>query len=361
MTIDSKHLDGTSLDSEEILRALQEQLFPDAIKAMNEETLPFQFALFGADVVPTNQRNLTDVRTRMGVLLEYELAKAINGLLPAEARQAVTLTYVIANKFPDLAFRTPVGGIGVRFEVKAIEIIAEEKSANFDTLIKDIRQGTDFVVVLVWEWCSSGTRSLRFPCIYGAFVMDAYQLAQMRDCYWLNCPPSNVGAGRQGYDLCFGVNCNAGKFNKEEGTYGKLMRIFDRDFERFLPEGIVGGRTLATYYAFRESTIRLGLQHVGLDIAVEAAAGRRDCVKLVSEGLPVVILSGVPGKNLLVVGSNAAPARAEVVPLMKAHDAGRVLTMNAKFDWWVKDREWQERASGRKPVEAKAWATEWAR
>ena len=61
-----------------------------------------QFSLVVSDVVPANQRNLTDVRTRMGVLLEYELGKAITHLLTEEVRKKLSLTYVIANRFPDL-------------------------------------------------------------------------------------------------------------------------------------------------------------------------------------------------------------------------------------------------------------------
>lgn len=40
----------------------------------------------------------------------------------------------------------------MRIEVKCLQSMAEEKSANFDTLIKDINPQTDFVVVFLWEW-----------------------------------------------------------------------------------------------------------------------------------------------------------------------------------------------------------------
>ncbi|MGH9857653.1 MAG: hypothetical protein ACRD4B_07405, partial [Acidobacteriota bacterium] len=81
MSVDPSLLNGQVTDSEAILRVLRTDILPHAVRQMNEELLPFQFALYKDDRVPTNQRNLTDVRTRMGVLLEYELAKAINHVL----------------------------------------------------------------------------------------------------------------------------------------------------------------------------------------------------------------------------------------------------------------------------------------
>ena len=194
--------------------------------------MPLAVTLFPDDVLPTNQRNLTDVRTRIGILLEYEFAKAVTASLPPEVKeQGVALTYVIANQFPDLAFRGADGQIGVRFEMKAIETIAEEKAANFATLIKDIRKDTDFVVVLLWEWRKHKSGDKKFPHIDNYFVMDAYQLAQMRDCNWLNNPPSKLQSTRQGFDLTFAVNAKPDSYNKEEGNFGKLMRIFDRQHE----------------------------------------------------------------------------------------------------------------------------------
>jgi len=349
-------IDGTITESESILAELRGWLLPRALKVLNEVTLPVHFSLFGDDLIPTNQRNLTDVRTRMGMLLEYELAKAIVSLLPGEARGRLALTHVIANRFPDLAFRTSSGGIGVRFEVKAIEIIAEEKAANFDTLIKDIRKGTDFVVVLVWEWRRETEREVRCPYIYSAFVMDAYQLALMRDCYWLNSPPSQVGRARQGFDLCFGVNCRGDDYNREEGNYGKLMRIFDRRYEKYLPGEVLNGSTLGTYYKFRDETIRLGLEHVGLEVGVEFARGRSEDVRVVSRHLPVVIEAQGGAGMLLIVGSVGAPRRGDVVPLMERHGVPKALTLNGKFQWSVRDRGWREIAAGRKPGAAKAWA-----
>ncbi len=355
MPIAVELIDGTVKDTERVLAGLTKDLFPQALLILNDETLPVQFSLFVDDVVPTNQRNLTDVRTRMGVLLEYELGKAITHLLPEEARKKLSLTYVIANRFPDLAFRGFDGSIGARFEVKAIEAIADEKAANFDTLIKDIRKGTDFVVVMLWEWQKHHTRALRFPYVYNIYVMDAYQLAQMRDCKWLNTPPSDVGDGRQGYDLCFGVNCKEGDYNKEEGNYGKLMRIFEQSFERYLPQEVRKGTTLTTYYTFRADTIQFGLEVICNEVADVFLRGENGTKRKLSSGLPVAFLAERGSSRLLIAGDMRMVRKREGVELMWQHGVPRAVFFNGKFSWKAVDHQWTELHSRRKPLAAKEW------
>src|SRR5690606_15316102 len=144
---------------------------------------------------------------------------------------------------------------------------------------------------------------LRHPFIADVFVLDAYQLAQMRDTYWLNRPPTNPGDARQGFDLCFGVNCRESQYNQEEGNYGKLMRIFDSDYEAYLPDDVRDGSTLKEYYRFRKATIRLGLERIGRQIAAdffsEPGAGK---VEVFSDGLPLVLAASEGDRKLLIVG-----------------------------------------------------------
>ncbi len=357
MSVSAELLDGRTSDSEQILKVLREDVFPAAIHRMNADVLPFQFARFDVDRLPTNQRNLGDVRTRVGPLLEYELAKAVTAILPETVLEQVVLTYVIANKYPDLAFRTHDGGIGVRFEVKAIETVAEEPAANFDTLIKDIRKGTDFVVTMLWEWRRHGDRTLQFPHIDAVFILDAYQLAQMRDCYWLNRPPKDVGDGRQGFDLCFGVNCKKNKYNQEKGNYGKSLRIFDPQYEALLPHEVLCGTTLPSYYELRREVATLGLRRIGSEIANAFADGREASVRFLSDSLPTLINARNAERTLLVHGDYELPQKLpdRVSQTMTSSHAAHALLLNEKFKWRVRDRDGQLVAAGEKPATAIEW------
>ena len=359
MPISADLLDGTSEDPEAVLTYLAEELIPQAVSIMNNDTLPLPVALFPDDVLPTNQRNLTDVRTRIGILLEYEFAKAVTASLPSGViEQGVALTYVIANQFPDLAFRAIDGRIGIRFEMKAIETIAEEKSANFATLIKDIRKDTDFVVVFLWEWRQHGSGRKKFPHIDSYFVMDAYQLAHMRDCNWLNNPPSGLQSARQGFDLTFAVNARINSYNKEEGNFGKLMRIFAPQHQALLPDPVNLRKTLETYYRFTEEAARLGLHHIGQEIAEAATARGNSTHSLVSDGLPVCFLVERNEIRLVILGYRRMPTKREAIAAMQNHAAGLALILNEKFQWTVRDETEGIVNRGNKPSDAMKWVTE---
>ena len=324
---------------------------------MNQDLLPSQFALYSDDEIPTNQRNLTDVRGRIAILLEYELGKVISASLGQIGRE-ITLTYVIANRFPDLAFRRRDGKLGVRFEVKAIEAIAEEKSANFDTLLKDIRKGTDFVVAMLWEWTEQTGQGVRYPKIHQIFCFDAYELALLRDAYWLNTPPKTLGNGRQGYDLCFGVNCNSGVYKKEEGNYGKIMRIFDESALKSLSPALSKSPTLQSYREFRTATITLGLATIAANIAAKFLGGSGNSM-VIQGSFSHMVVAAKDDRELLIIGSDAMPNRKAAAVYMQRTNAEYALLMNEKFTWQVCDSRGAPLASGKKPATAYTWAAEY--
>jgi len=207
------------------------------VDRFNTPSVQKRLGLYQGERIPDNERNLTDVRNRVSLIIEYELARLSNELLEDFAVNNMFWSYVVANRFPDLEVRCNDGARCLRIEVKCLQSIAEEKSANFDTLKKDINPKSDFVVVFLWEWSYVGTEILwdRAPKIHDYFVFNAYSLAELRDHYWLNRPPSDLGDGYQGFDLRYAVNCKDGVYAEEEGNYGKLLRIWKKDF-RFRPK-----------------------------------------------------------------------------------------------------------------------------
>ena len=132
-------------------------------------------ALYGGDRVPENERNLTDVRNRMSLLIEYKLAWIGNDVMEAHGITDLFWANVVANRFPDLELRNNQGRRGVRVEVKCLQAIAEEKSANFDTMKKDLNPNTDYIVVFIWEWFTDQAPVGwdRAPRVLCAFVFHA--------------------------------------------------------------------------------------------------------------------------------------------------------------------------------------------
>lgn len=248
---------------DKIAKWLREQYFPVIMHRYNLESSRKRFGLYRNEQIPSNERNLTDVRTRMGVLIEFELARLSNEILPELGIDDVFWSYVVANRFPDLEIRESNGNRLLRLEIKCLQCIAEEKSANFDTLIKDINPNTDFVIVCLWDWDKSGNNNYQWdsaPKLFKIYVFHAYSLAQLRDTYWLNKPPANLGNGYQGFDIRYAVTCANGTFSKEQGNYGKLTRIWKEGFMYRPVETPALLDTETEYIKFQREIINAGFE-----------------------------------------------------------------------------------------------------
>lgn len=207
---------------------------PRLVERFNNDECRKRLGIYKGEKIPENERNLADVRNRVSLIIEYELARLSNNIIESMNKDGFFWSYVVANRFPDLEIRKRNGDRGLRIEVKCLQSIAEEKAANFDTLRKDINPNTDFVVVFLWEWDYQVSTTFgwdRAPKLINHYLFHAASLAELRDAYWLNRPPATLGNGFQGFDIRFAVNCNNGVYSLEEGNYGKLMRIWQKDFQ----------------------------------------------------------------------------------------------------------------------------------
>lgn len=240
---------------------LRQHYFPEIVSRFNNENSRKRFGLYQDEKIPANERNLTDVRTRMGVLIEFELARISNELLPELGINDIFWSYVVANRFPDLEIRKNSGERLLRLEIKCLQCVAEEKSANYDTLKKDIDPTTDYVIVCLWDWSASPSNIYQWdsvPVIYKVYVFHAYSLTMLRDTYWLNKPPANLNGGYQGFDVRYAVTCANNVYSKEQGNYGKLTRIWKEGFEfrpNDTPELL---DTEQEYIVFQKEIVRAG-------------------------------------------------------------------------------------------------------
>lgn len=240
---------------------LRDVYFPQLLERFNKDSSRKRFGLFQNETIPTNERNLGDVRTRMGLLIEFELARISNEILPELGINDIFWSYVVANRFPDLEIRRNTGERLIRLEIKCLQCIAEEKAANFSTLRKDIDPNTDFVIVCLWDWVHDTSPNCDWdsaPRIMKIYVFNAYSLALLRDTYWLNKPPKNLGKGYQGFDIRFAVTCENNYYSKEQGNYGKLTRIWNEDFEYRPNDSDILLDTEKAYLLFTKEIVRSG-------------------------------------------------------------------------------------------------------
>ena len=168
--------------------------------------------------------------------MEYKFVDLCNSWAHRAGLKNSFFTNVVANRFPDFEVRSRTGQRGLRIEVKCIQCVAEEKSANFDVLKKDLDPRSDFVIVFLWEWFfdESSISWDRAPKMIRAFVLHAHSLAVLRDERWLSRPPHQAGEAFQGFDLRFAVTARNSSYSEEQGNYGKLLRIWP-DAQATLP------------------------------------------------------------------------------------------------------------------------------
>jgi hypothetical protein len=264
---------------------LQGRFLPVLVGELNTPDVRRRLGIYGGAKIPENERNLTDVRNRVSLIIEYETARIASQLLEDAGVKDLFLSYVVANRFPDLEVRTVKGQRGLRFEVKCLQSIAEEKSANFDTLRKDIHPRTDFLLVYLWEWHfdSADVDWDRAPRILKVFCFNASAIAQLRDWYWLNQPPGDLGDGLQGFDLRYAVNCRNGKYNQEGGNYGKLLRIWTGEFPYQPNWTPLLKRTQRDYLAFKGEVVGAGFDTLSQRLLIDFA-GAKNVVPITLEG-----------------------------------------------------------------------------
>ena len=326
---------------------LTDEFIPGVVAKLNESGTRRRMALYGGDRVPENERNLTDVRNRMSLLIEYKLAWIGNDVMEAHGITDLFWTNVVANRFPDLELRNNQGLRGVRVEVKCLQAIAEEKSANFDTLKKDLNPNTDYIVVFLWEWFTDQDTVGwdRAPRVLRAFVFHASSLAELRDYNWLGTPPNTLGNGFQGFDFRYAVNCRQGAYNEEEGNYGKLLRIWSNEVDYRPGLNDLLRITIATYRDFEDFTVWSGFEVLAPYVLLQSGPEQPQPILIAGQ-----TVGYYAGDRAILFKRRASPQQQR--ELAQEQDRGRMAVMNDKYQW-VENRvvagSLEHSSQGRKP------------
>ncbi len=313
------------------LQWLQEMFLPLVVHQLNQTDSRKRLALYGGDRIPKNERNLTDFRNRISLIIEYEFARAITTMLQGAGVTDLFCAYVVANRFPDLEIRDDHAERGLRFEVKCLQSTAEEKSANFATLRKDILPSTDFIVVFLWDWDNDRMDTCwdRAPYVLNAYVFSASSLATLRDWYWLNNPPKNLGSGFQGFDIRFAVNCTGGAYNEEEGNFGKLLRLWKANFPHKPPPSGLLLKTEYDYLTFKAAVIESGFKTLAVQL-LPVLSGIEEVSEIVVDNQLVGFRTG----NLaFLFSANINHSVAKLRKIVKGEGLTEAWMLKDKYQW----------------------------
>lgn len=162
------------------------KLMPDAVQKVNSMFSPRQLVKRdrATEPLPTDTRQLSSYRTRLGTMLEYALSTYIDDQIRREFASDLRLTFAIAHEYPDFLVRDAVLGPRVRIEMKAVDRDSDEQAARFEVLTELIQGEKDVVVLIGWEWhqetLENDTKG-EYPMIFSFVVVPASDLAGERD------------------------------------------------------------------------------------------------------------------------------------------------------------------------------------
>lgn len=98
--------------------------------------------------LPTNKRQLSSYRTRLGSIFEYALSSQMDLLINEKFGSDLRLTFAVAHQYPDFFIRDKVLESSVRIEMKAVDADSDEQAARFEVL-SSLIQGEKDVVALI--------------------------------------------------------------------------------------------------------------------------------------------------------------------------------------------------------------------
>jgi len=198
---------------------------PNAVQGVNTLFSPRQLIKRdnATEPLPTDKRQLSSYRTRLGTMLEYGLSTHIDREIQSVFKDDLRLTFAVAHEYPDFYVRDAVLGQRVRVEMKAVDVESDEQAARFDVLASLIQGSKDVVVLVAWEWMN-GTLNNKTACVYPQIfsyvVVPAADLAGERD------QSVVLRGGRVDPDRILVPKKNAvGELTLDKGNAGKVLRL----------------------------------------------------------------------------------------------------------------------------------------
>ncbi len=212
---------------EEITTFFRNEVIPAAIAKINETFSPRRLSKQTREIepLPTDQRQLSSYRTRLGTMLEYGLSTEIEKILSNLFGNEFFLTFAVAHEFPDFYLRDKERKPILKIEMKAVDADSDEQSARFDVLLEHLDEFRDFILFIGWKWQEQESNTMKWesPVIFTFAFVSAHDLGLVRDARLI----ATGGKIENGVILVPSTK-NPGTFTNDPGNYGKLWRIIQR-------------------------------------------------------------------------------------------------------------------------------------
>lgn len=220
-------LENPSNFKEKITTLFSQTLIPIAVKRLNTQFSPKRLSKQSRIVepLPTDQRQLSSYRTRLGTMLEYGLSTEIERLMQEYFGDSFFLTFAVAHEFPDFYLRNANRKPILKIEMKAVDADSDEQAARFDVLTSELNEFRDFILFIGWKWVEKDTEDFKweFLEIFSFAFVSAYEIGKVRDTRLYA-----TGGKIENEEVLVPSTKNSGTFTKDPGNFGKLWRIFQK-------------------------------------------------------------------------------------------------------------------------------------
>ena len=216
-------LSQSKSDIEEISKYFNE-LLAKAIQRVNANFSPQRLSKRTRQVepLPTDKRQLSSYRTRIGTMLEYALSTEMNALIKERYDDKYLLTFATAHEYPDFYFRDDTLTSLLRIEMKAVDAESDEQAARFSTPTILIDPDKDMLLLIGWKWTDLGKDGRiigEFPYIFAGVILPAGEIVRERDVRL------EITKGKIEGEKVLVYSKKKKEFVPDQGNYGKLWRI----------------------------------------------------------------------------------------------------------------------------------------
>ena len=224
-------------------------LLAEAVLEVNTEFSPKRLSKLSRQVepLPTDTRQLSSYRTRIGTMLEYALSTAMARLFRERYGEQYLLTFATSHEYPDFYLRDNTLMALLRIEMKAVDADSDEQAARFSTPTIWIDDQRDMLLLVGWEWKDlveqDGKIIGEYPHIFASVILPAGEIAKERD------TRLEITGGKIEGEQVYVYSRRKGNFVLDPGNYGKFWRIIHttrrdteelsdslREFMRFLEQ-----------------------------------------------------------------------------------------------------------------------------
>ena len=199
-------------------------LLAEAIVEVNKEFGPKRLSKLPRqkEPLPTDTRQLSSYRTRIGTMLEYAISTTMSKLLQRRYGDRYLLTFATTHEYPDFYFRDNTLTSLLRIEMKAVDAESDEQAARFSTPTVWIDDERDMLLLIGWEWTNLKKDDKvigEYPHIFASLVLPAGEIAKERDIRL------KITGGKIEGEEVFVYSPRKGEYVPDPGNYGKFWRI----------------------------------------------------------------------------------------------------------------------------------------